>query len=80
MHTLMNIAGSVGSLMTERGLENILHAAFSGVPKILSGKNLLQNIRALHLLTEELLRGVIIDMNERKNYSDLMQILDEKVI
>ena len=39
MHTLMNFAGAVGSLMAESGLENILQAAFSGVPKMLSGKN-----------------------------------------
>ena len=45
-------------------------------PKILSGKNFLQNIRALRLLTE----GVIIHMNDSECYSDLMQMLDEIVI
>ena len=80
MHTLMSFAGAVGSLMEESGLENILHAAFSGVPKMLSGKNFPQNIRALRLLTEELPRGVIIDMNDSESYSDLMQILNEREI
>ena len=36
MYTLINIAGAVDSLMAENGLENILQAAFSGVPKMLS--------------------------------------------
>ena len=39
MHTLMSFAGSVGTLMADSGLENILQAAFGGVAKMLSGKN-----------------------------------------
>ena len=47
---------------------------------MLSENNFPQNIRALRLLNEELLRGVIIDMNDSESYSDLMQILDERAI
>ena len=50
MHTLMNLAGAVGSLMAESGLYNILQAAFSGVPKMLSGNNFPQNIRTHDLM------------------------------
>ena len=80
MHTLMNFAGALGSLMVESGRDNILQAAFSGVPNMLYGNYFLQNIRVLRLLTEKLLRGVIIDMNDSESYSDLMQILDEWAI
>ena len=66
--------------MAESGLENMLQVAFSGVPNMLSGKNFPHNKRALRLLTDEFLRGVIIDMNDSESYSDLMQILDERAI
>ena len=58
MHTLMSFAGSVGTLMADSGLENILQAAFGGVAKM-SGKNFPQNMRALRLVAEELLRYII---------------------
>ena len=39
MHTLMNCDGSVGTLMTDSGLENIIQSTFGGVTKMLSGNN-----------------------------------------
>lgn len=39
MHTIMNFAGAVGTLMADTGLENILKAAFVSVAKMLSEKN-----------------------------------------
>ena len=48
--------------MVDSGLEIILQAAFGGVAKMLSGKNFPQNMRELHLVTEELLRGIISTM------------------
>ena len=75
MHTLMNFAGAVGVLMADTGLESILQVAFGGVSSMLSGKKYPQNIRALRLLTEELLRGTIVQMD---SYDSLMKVLDDK--
>ena len=55
LYPLMNFAGAVGVLMSDTGLETILQAAFGGVSIMLFGKKFPQNIRALRLLTEELL-------------------------
>ena len=52
----------VGTLMTDSGLEDILQTAFGGVAKMLSGKKFPQNIRALRMVVEELLRGIIDDL------------------
>ena len=75
MHTLMNFAGAVGVLMSDTGLENILQAAFGGVPTMLSCKKFPQNIRALRLLTEELLREVIV---KTESFDGLMAVLEDK--
>ena len=77
MHTLMNFVGAVGTLMTDSGLEDILQTAFGGVAKMLSGKKFPQNIRALRLVVEELLRG-IIDETGSTCYSDLMKVLEHR--
>ena len=47
MHLLMSYVGSVGTLMSNSGLEEILGAAFGGVGKMLAGKKYPQNVRAL---------------------------------
>ncbi|XP_064094761.1 uncharacterized protein LOC135207056 [Macrobrachium nipponense] len=75
MHTLMNFVGAVGVLMADTGLETILQVDFGGVASMLSGKKYPQNIRALRLLTEELLRGTIVHMN---SHDSLMKVLDNK--
>ena len=59
MHTLMSFIGAVGTLMSNSGLEEVMNSIFAGVPKMLSGKKFPQNMRALRLVTEELLRGII---------------------
>ena len=43
MHTLMSFVGSVGALMGNSGLEEVLKAAFGGVTRMLTGKNFPQN-------------------------------------
>ena len=75
MHTLMNFAGAVGVLMSDTGLETILQAAFGGVSTMLFGKKFPQNIRALRLLTEELLREVIV---KTESLDGLMAVLEDK--
>ena len=75
MHLLMSYCGCVGTLMAESGIEDVLGAAFAGVPKMLSGKKYPQNVRALRLLVEELLRPVFEEHN-LTCLSDLLEVLD----
>jgi len=77
MHTIMSFVGCVGTLMAESGLEEVLKAAFGGVPRMLTGKNFPQNVRALRLVTEEVLRGIIESVD---SHTDLMPLLESKAI
>ena len=55
MHFLMSYIGSIGSLMAQTGLEEILSEQFGGVKKMLTGKKFPEYVRALRLLLAELL-------------------------
>ena len=59
MRALMSFVGVVGSLMAESGPSDILTDVFGGVPKMSRGKGFPQNMRALRLLAEEVVQGVI---------------------
>ena len=59
MHTLMSFVGSIGTLMANSGLSEILESTFGGVNKMLTGKKYPQNVRALRMLAEEVLRPLI---------------------
>jgi hypothetical protein len=63
--------------MVETGLDGILTAAFGGVTKMLSGKKYPQNVRALRLFAEELLRPVFQEHEEIDSLTELLQILDD---
>lgn len=63
IHALMSFVGAVGSLMAESGLSSVLSEAFGGVAKMLQGKKFPQNVRALRMMTEEVLRSLIVDGN-----------------
>ena len=71
MHALMSFAGAVGSLMVESGLSDILSEVFGGIPKMLSGKKFPQNVRALRMMAEEVVRGLFMD-HHFENTEDLM--------
>ena len=73
MHFLMDFVSCIGTLMADSGLSNILCGTFGSVDKMLQGKKY-QNIRALRLLTEELLRP-IVENKELKNMADLENVL-----
>ena len=49
---------------------------FGGVPKLLSGKKFPQNVRALRIMAEEVVRGLIMD-HHFDNTEDLMKALDQ---
>ena len=59
MHLLMDFVSCIGTLMTDCGLKEVLSSVFGSVDKMLSGKKYPQNIRALRLLSEELLRPIL---------------------
>ena len=78
MHFLMDFVGCVGMLMADSGLKDIMSTTFGSVDKMLQGKKYPQNIRALCLLTEELLRPVFEKENARlTSMGDLEDVLDE---
>ena len=60
MHFLTSVIGCIGALGTNSGCAEVLSAVFAGVAKMLSGKKYPQNFRALVMLTEELLRPILI--------------------
>ncbi len=75
MHFLMSFIGAVGTLMANTGLTEVMQIAFGGVAKMLTGKKFPQNLRALRLIVEELLRPII---NDTENYDELIALLDSK--
>ena len=77
MHFLMSYIGCIGTLMAGSGLDTLLKSAFAGVPKMLTGHKYPQNMRALRLLTEELIRPLLEDIN-CSSMNDLVSILDSR--
>ena len=77
MHMLMSFVGSVGTLMANSGLEELMNSAFGGVMKMLSGKKFPQNLRALRMVVEELLRSVI---PTTQSFAKLMENLEERFV
>ena len=76
MHLLMSFIGSVGTLMAESGLCEIMESTFGGVSTMLTGKKFPQNMRALGLVVEELLRP-IFKSEDLNSYRDLETILED---
>ena len=52
----MSSIESICSLMAESGLYELLNSTFAGVQKMMTGKKFPQNMRALRIVAEELLR------------------------
>ncbi|PIK51925.1 hypothetical protein BSL78_11180 [Apostichopus japonicus] len=71
----MSYCGCIGTLMADTGIAEILSAAFGGVLKMLIGKKFPQNIRALRMLVEELLRPLFGKHNFQK-MDDLLKELN----
>ena len=75
VHLLMSYCGCIGTLMADIGIVEILSVAFGGVLKMLSGKQFPQNVRALRMLVEDLLRP-LCGKNSFHNTDDLLQEVD----
>ena len=63
MHMLMSYVGCIGSLMAGSGIVEVLSEAFAGVLKMLTGKKYPDNVRALRMLVEELIRPLFQTRN-----------------
>ena len=63
MHLVMSYVGSTGSLMAGSGKTEILSEAFAGVLKMLTGKKYPDNVRALRMLVEEIIRPLFQTQN-----------------
>ena len=74
MYFLMDFVSCICTLMADSGLTNILCETFGSVDKMLEGKKYPQNIRALRLLTEELLRP-ILENKDLNNMAGLENLL-----
>ena len=55
----MSFIGSICSLMAESGLYELLASWFAGVQKMMTRKKFPQNMRALRIVAEELLRPIL---------------------
>ena len=75
MHMLMSFVGCVGTLMADTGLKEVMQLTFGGVTKLLFGKNFPQNVRALRLVVEELLRSI---SEQSESYDEILSILEER--
>jgi hypothetical protein len=54
----MSYIGSIGILMADTGLQEVLDSTFGGLLKMLNGKKFPENVRALRIVVEEVLRPV----------------------
>ena len=75
MYMLKSFVGAIGSLMAGSGLSKISSSTFAGVSKMLTGKKFPQNVRAMRLVSEELLRN-IINRGGVMSMEDLLAHLD----
>ena len=76
MHLLMSYVGSIGSLMAGSGMTEILSEAFARVLKMLTGKKYPDNVRALRMLVEEIIRPLFQTQN-LGCMADLLRALDD---
>jgi len=73
MHLLMSYVGSIGSLMVGSEMTEIPSEAFAGVLKMLTGKTYPDNVRALRMLVEEIIRPLF--QTQKKNLGDLAWLI-----
>jgi len=78
MHLMMSFVGCVGYLMANTGLEEIMKTSFGGVPKMLSGKKFPQNVRALRLVVEEVLRGIVGQLESHTELQEHLEVLSQE--
>lgn len=75
MHMLMNFIHATSVIMAGSGMKEVLASTFGSIDKMLSGKKYPQNFRALRMLVEELLRGVVQEQ-EVTSFARLIEVLE----
>ena len=75
MHFLMSFVSSIGTLMAESGLEDVLKSSFGGVSAMLNGKKFPHNVRALRIVTEQVLQKLL---ETARSKEELMKELDKR--
>ena len=63
MHYLASFVGAIGNLAGSLGLTALLSSTFSSVESTLEGKKFPQNVRALRILVEVLLKDLLVQEN-----------------
>ena len=76
MHVLMRFVGSVGTMMAGSGLYELLESTFAVLQKMMSGKKFTQNVRALRIVSEEVLRPVL-SAKMVEDFGELEQLLND---
>ncbi len=71
----MSFIGSIGNLMAETGLADIMASVFAGVNKMLVGKKFPNSMRALRMVVEVILGPII---NDFPDFTSLMNNLEER--
>lgn len=79
MHLLMSFIGCVGNLMSNTGLLEIMKSTFAGVEKMLLGsKYFPQNLRALRMVVEELLRPYITQFDSSDKLDEFLENISKE--
>ena len=72
LHKITIFSGCVGKLMIDSGQSEILKHAFGSVKKMLYGKKFPQNVRACTVLTAELLRKRMSDVETNEHLDTML--------
>ena len=75
----VDFVGSIGSLMADSGLKEILSTAFGSVEKMLQGKKFLKNIRALRSVIEDMFCPVLVAVDSAINDMDELHIVLDRL-
>lgn len=73
----MSFVGTVGNLMNESGLADIMSSAFAGVQKMLIGKKFPMCMRALRMVVEVILEPVFKELTS-ESYDMFIENLEER--
>ena len=76
MHVLMRFIWSIGTMIAGSGLYELLESTFAVLQKMMSGRNFTQNVRALRIVSEEVLRPVL-SAKKVEGFGELEQLLND---
>ncbi len=84
MHYIESFISAIGDLAGPLGVRSILCGAFASVDAMLKGKKFPQNVRALRMLLEEILRPILQprleDVAAPTSVQQLLNLLSEQSV